>query len=136
MRRAFIARWKYSATVRITRRGGTSSSCGSNGTTSVVACICTAIAGRMISVRKGRSCRANSRITVLGSAVPGVFASSAMSGGSTMARVLMAARKSASFDSKCLRIAAGVTPSCAAMSASVVAANPRPPKAFRAASRI
>jgi hypothetical protein len=118
------------------RRGGTSSSCASNGTTNVVACICTAMAERMMSLRKGMRRAANWRSTSRGSDSESSCASAVMNCGTAMARVLMAALKSACLESKWRRMAAGVTPSVLAMSARVVAAKPRALKAARAASRI
>jgi hypothetical protein len=56
--------------------------------------------------------------------------------GVAMPRLLIAARNSSCFELKCRRMAAGVTSSVLAMSASVVAAKPRALNAARAASRI
>lgn len=80
--------------------------------------------------------RAKWRRTDRGSASASRSARAAMNSGMTMARVLMAALKRSCLDAKCRRMAAGVTPRVPAMSASVVAANPRAVKAERAASRI
>jgi hypothetical protein len=118
------------------RRGGISSLCVSNGTTSVVACICTAMAERMMSVRNGTRRFANPASATRGSTSGSSCASAVTSSGRAMARELMEALKSACLESKWRRMAAGVTPSALAMSARVVAAKPRALKAARAASRI
>ena len=117
-------------------RGGISSSFGLNGTTSVVACICTAIAGRMTVARNGIMRRASSASTTRGSAEASSASMAVMKSGVAMARLLIAAWKSSCFESKWRRIAAGVTSISAAISARVVAAKPRVLKLRRAAARI
>lgn len=77
--------------------------------------------------------RASSARTMRGSAEASRLTSAVTKSGVAMPRLLIAALKSSCFEEKWRRIAAGVTSSSFAMSASVVAAKPRALKAVLAA---
>ena len=75
---------------------------------------------------KGTKLSAIPRRTSLGSVCASTRASSRMKSGGAVTRLAIAARKSSCFEPTWRRTAAGVTPSSAAISASVAPSNPLP----------
>lgn len=97
-------------------------------------CMYTAMFCATMCSAKGMNSSAMPRRTSRGSAVAASICASAMrTGGGPGTAACIAAMNSSCFDSKCRSTAAAVTPSTAAMSASVAASNPFSPNTRRAA---
>jgi hypothetical protein len=138
---ASLARAKYPASSRNARRGGVSCAEGSNGSSSEVRIafsrMATTIREERMPAMKGTTSSATRRRTTRGSVFGSMCASSRIeAGGSSGSPAVMASANNASFDLTCRRIAAGVTPSAAPISASVASLNPRLVKTPLAFSRI
>ena len=136
---AFAARSKYPETSANARRGGVSGPAVSNGITSAAcrarSCICTARFAESVRSANGTHSAAIRPSTMRGSVEASTVARSRMHCGmATVWRIDWSKR--ACFESKCRRMAAGVTPTSPAMAASVAFSKPFSVKMRRAASRI
>ena len=94
----------------------------------------TAMFSPMIFSANGTNRSAMSRRTTRGSLAGSTSRKSRITSGGAVTRVLIASRKSSSFDGECRSTAAGVTLSSLAMSASVAASKPFVAKTRRAVS--